>query len=48
MKLPAVLAFCLLAAPVVADPVTAVFPNKEPLVAAKFTALPLGSVKPGG
>jgi hypothetical protein len=48
MKLPAVLASCLLAAPVVADPVTAVFPNKEPLVAAKFTALPLGSVKPGG
>ncbi|MES2658113.1 MAG: beta-L-arabinofuranosidase domain-containing protein [Verrucomicrobiota bacterium] len=51
MKKPATFVFsisCLLAASVSADPATPVFPNKAPLQEAKFTALPLGSVKPAG
>ncbi|MES2438485.1 MAG: beta-L-arabinofuranosidase domain-containing protein [Verrucomicrobiota bacterium] len=38
----------LLAAGLTAEPATQVFSNKAPLHDAKFTALPLGSVKPAG
>ncbi|RYD49252.1 MAG: hypothetical protein EOP85_01975, partial [Verrucomicrobiaceae bacterium] len=38
----------LMASLATAAPVTGVFPNREPLADASFTALPLGSVKPSG
>ncbi|MES2476905.1 MAG: beta-L-arabinofuranosidase domain-containing protein [Verrucomicrobiota bacterium] len=39
---------CLLASAGIAAPVTSVVANRSPLQEAKFTALPLGSVKPAG